>query len=181
MSDLRGVVGYFTEPDALRAGIDHFNGLRGFRPEVYTPIPDMSAIDALYPSASGVRWFSLAGGLSGIAAALAMTIWMSWDYPLIVGGKPITSLPPFLIVAFELMILFGAITSVIGFLFMSRLPNLTPSEAYRPPMGVDRFALYVPCMSEIERVRAVEELQAAGANEVVDVYHTERGRLQVNQ
>lgn len=180
MSDLRGVVGYFADPDTLRVGIDHFSGPHGLRPEVYTPIPDMSAIGVLNPRTSGVRWFSLAGGLSGIATALTMTIWMSWDYPLVVGGKPITSLPPFLIVAFELMVLFGSIASVLGFLFMSRLPNLTPSEAYRPPMAVDRFALYIPCKSETERVRATEELHAAGATETVDIYHSERGRLQVN-
>ncbi|HEY3412035.1 MAG TPA: DUF3341 domain-containing protein [Armatimonadota bacterium] len=181
MSELRGVVGYFDDPDALRAGIDHFNGIRGMRPEVYTPIPDMSAIYALNPSTSGVRWFSLVGGLSGIAAALAMTIWMSWDYPVIVGGKPITSLPPYLVVAFELMVLFGSIASVIGFLFMSRLPDLTPSDAYRPPMGVDRFALYLACSDETERGRAAGELLAAGATETVDIHHAGLGRLQVNQ
>ncbi|MGZ8432659.1 MAG: quinol:electron acceptor oxidoreductase subunit ActD, partial [Candidatus Deferrimicrobiaceae bacterium] len=47
---------------------------------------------------------------------------LSW--PLIVGGKPIVSVPPFLIIAFALTILFGALSTFAGFLLLSRLPSL---------------------------------------------------------
>lgn len=180
MSDFIGVVGYFNDPDVFRSGIDHVKRETAFHPVGYTPIPDMPAIFALNPRSSGVRWFSLVGGLTGIAAALALTIWTSWDYPLIVGGKPITALPPFLVVAFELMILLGSIASILGFLFMSRLPNLTPSEAYRPSLGVEDYALYIPC-NELQRPKAEAILGEAGAYRIDEVNDTKRKRLQVVQ
>ncbi len=55
---------------------------------------------------------------------LAETCLTSLSWPLIVGGKPIVSLPPFLIIAFALTILFGALSTFLGFLLLSRLPSL---------------------------------------------------------
>jgi hypothetical protein len=47
---------------------------------------------------------------------------LSW--PLIVGGKPIVSIPPFIIIAFALTILFGSLSTFLGFLILSRLPSI---------------------------------------------------------
>lgn len=174
-----GMVGYFPTPDALYDGMDRVGQGGAADAIAYTSIPDVPPLFFLHPGSSPVRWFGLAGGLLGIATAFAMTIWMSWDYPLIVGGKPITAIPPFMVVAFELMILFGCIASVLGFLFFSRLPDLTPSVAYRPPMGVDQFAIYIPAESDRDRAAAERALREAGAEEIAAVHDTERGRLQV--
>ena len=54
---------------------------------------------------SPVRLFTLIGGLTGCAAGFGMTIWMSHDWPLVVGGKPIGAIPPYVVIAFELTIL----------------------------------------------------------------------------
>lgn len=172
-----GLVGYFPSPDALRLGMERVGSTRDA--VAYTSIPDVPPLEFLHPGSSPVRWFGLAGGLTGIATALTMTIWMSWDYPLIVGGKPITAIPPFMVVAFELMILFGCIASVLGFLFFSRLPDLTPSPAYRPPLGVDEFAIFIPIETDRERAAAERALRDAGAAEIAAVYDEARGRLQV--
>jgi hypothetical protein len=177
--EVRGVVGYFETPDALRRGMERVGQSDLRDPHAYSSIPDIPALEHLHEKSSPVRWVALAGGLTGIATALAMTIWMSWDYPLVVGGKPITSIPPFMVVAFELMILFGSIAAVIGFLFFARLPDLTPSPAYRPPMGVDEWAIFVPAESERERAAAERVLRDAGAVQVAEVHELERGRLQV--
>ncbi|HEY3266473.1 MAG TPA: DUF3341 domain-containing protein [Armatimonadota bacterium] len=179
IGDVVGLIGYFPGPDALRNGIETAVRSHAVDPVAYTPIPDASAFDTLRPSSSPVRWVALAGGLFGIAAALSMTIWMSWDYPVIVGGKPITSIPPFMVAAFELMVLFGSIGSIAGFLWFSRLPDLTPSQAYRPELAVDQYAIFLPLGSESERGRVERILQDAGATEIAPVLRSERGRLEV--
>ena len=170
MAEFRGVIGWFTDADALPEAVGRAQaaGLRDAR--AYMPLGDHAVLDRLDPGSSGVRWVSLAGGLTGIATALAMTIWMSLDYPLITGGKPIVSMPPFLIVAFELMVLLGAIATIGGVLWFARLPRLAPSDAYTPAVAVDRFSLFIPCAeTSAERTCADRLLREAGAAEVREV------------
>ncbi len=73
---------------------------------------------------SKVRFFALFGAASGTATGLALTILTSLSWPLIVGGKPIVSIPPFIIIAFALTILFGSLSAFLGFLFLARLPGI---------------------------------------------------------
>jgi hypothetical protein len=72
-----------------------------------------------------------------------MTTWMSTDWPLITGGKPIVSLPPFVIIAFELTILFGALSTVLGLLITARLPRMRVQVVYDPSFSSGRFGVYV--------------------------------------
>jgi hypothetical protein len=71
-----------------------------------------------------VRFFALAGAGAGTVTGFAFTILTMTSWPLIVGGKPIVSLPPFLIIAFALTILFGSLSTFLGFLFLARLPSI---------------------------------------------------------
>jgi hypothetical protein len=45
------------------------------------------------------------------------------DWPLVTGGKPIISIPAWVIIAFELTILFGALSTVPGLFINARLPQ----------------------------------------------------------
>jgi hypothetical protein len=99
-------------------------GVPGERIRVITPfgIPEVEEI--LPGGRSKVRFFALVGAASGTVTGFAFTILTTLSWPLIVGGKPIVSLPPFLIIAFALTILFGALSTFAGFLLLSRLPSL---------------------------------------------------------
>ncbi len=80
-----------------------------------------------------MRYFAFAGGLSGFLGGLGFTIYTALSWPIITGGKPIVSLPPFLLIAYILTILFGALASFAGFLLLARLPslrNLAPKEEF---------------------------------------------------
>lgn len=70
-----------------------------------------------------LRWFPLAGALGGFATGLALTIYSVASFPIIVGGKPIVSVPPFLLIGYLLTILFGSVASFAGFLLLARLPS----------------------------------------------------------
>lgn len=99
------------------------DGVPGERIRVITPfgVPEVGEI--LPRKRSKVRFFALVGAASGTVTGFAFTILTSLSWPIIVGGKPIVSLPPFLIIAFALTILFGALSTFAGFLLLSRLPS----------------------------------------------------------
>jgi hypothetical protein len=70
------------------------------------------------------------------------------DWPLVVGGKPIVSIPPYVIIIFEMMVLFGALSTIIGLFVLSRLPNVKPAIIYDPEFTAGRFGVYVETTSE---------------------------------
>ncbi len=99
-------------------------GVPGERIRVITPFGVPEVEEILPGKRSKVRFFALVGAASGTVSGFAFTILTSLSWPLIVGGKPVVSLPPFLIIAFALTILFGALSTFAGFLLLSRLPSL---------------------------------------------------------
>ncbi len=99
-------------------------GVPGERIRVITPFGVPEVEEILPGKRSKVRYFALVGAASGTASGFALTILTSLSWPLIVGGKPIVSIPPFIIIAFALTILFGALATFAGFLLLSRLPSL---------------------------------------------------------
>ncbi len=119
----------------------------GLDSEAFVPAPEEALIRKLRPQSTQnpVRLWTLLGGIGGGAAAFAMTIWMSKNWPLVVGGKPIVSMPPFIDVAFEWTVLFGAVFCALGLLRIARLPRLRFSPAYRPEFVVDRYGLLIRC------------------------------------
>jgi Alternative complex III, ActD subunit len=130
---------------------------------VYTPVPNHEIADAVGHPISPVRLWTLIGGLTGCATGFAMTLWMSYDYPIVVGGKPIGSIPPYVVIAFELTILFGALATLAGLVFHA-LRDHRPA-AYDPRFSDDHIGIFVPC--PVERRPSVQQLlQTAGAAEV---------------
>jgi hypothetical protein len=99
----------------------------GVKPEAVstlTPFHVHEAEHILKAKPSELRFFTLAGALAGFFLSFAFIIFTVLDWPLITGGKPLISIPAFIIVAFECTILFGGIVSLIGFLHLNRLPNI---------------------------------------------------------
>lgn len=130
---------------------------------VYTPTPLHEIEEAIGHTSSPVSRWTLVGGLVGCATGYVMTMWMSYDYPMVVGGKALGSLPPYIIIMFELTILFGALSTVAGLVFHV-LRNSRPA-VYDPRCSDDMIGIFVPC--PVERRSAVEELlKKAGATEV---------------
>jgi hypothetical protein len=88
---------------------------------------------------------------------------MTW--PLVTGGKPIISIPAWVIIAFELMILFGALSTVAGLFISARLPQRRVMQVYDPSFSSDRFGILVmPPAGREADVRDI--MRAAGAAEI---------------
>jgi hypothetical protein len=103
----------------------------------------------------------------GVTAGFAMTIWMSRDWPLLVGGKPIAAIPPYVVIAFELTILYGALCTVLGILLMSLVKNIR-GRAYHPSFSDDRIGVFVPCGPE--QTGSVRTLLLEAGSEEVTVH-----------
>ena len=161
------VLGVFAHVDTTLDAIRKLRA-KGFSElTVYTPVPVEEIeeeIEKVRPL-SKVRFFTLIGGLTGTATGFFLTIWSSLKWDLVTGGKAAVSFPPFVIIAFELTILFGGLATLAALLLLGRLPRLTPSATYDPRFTVDRFGVAVACPAEtVDQVRSL--LTAAGAEEV---------------
>jgi hypothetical protein len=161
------VVGVFGHIDTTADAVEQLKA-RGFRDmTVYTPIPVHEIEDVVERGRplSKVRLFTLIGGLTGTATGFFLTIWSSLKWGLVVGGKPIASIPPFVIIAFELTILFGGLCTVLAVLLLGRLPRFRPSPGFDPRFTNDKFGVAVHCRLE-DRQPVRELLRKAGAEEV---------------
>jgi hypothetical protein len=103
--------------------------------DTYSPFPIEAASEAVGFHHTRLPLIVLIGGLTGLAVAFGMQYWISViDYPLNVGGRPFNSWPAFVIVCFELTVLFSAISAVIGMFALNGLPM-----PYHPVFNVQRF------------------------------------------
>jgi hypothetical protein len=160
-----GVVAHFPHFDRF---LDAIRDLRasGFdNLRVASPVPRHEIDEALGRRESPVRVFTLVGAILGGIVGLLLTINTSIGYPLITGGKPIVSMPAFIVIAFELTILFGAIGTLLGLLVNARFPRLRIGPAFDPRFCRDQFGLFVFCSTdEIETTSHI--LRQAGAAEL---------------
>jgi len=132
---------------------------RGFTDlEIYAPAAFPELDDALDERPSRVRVFTLVGGLLGVVTGYAMTIWMSYDWPVMIGGKPFAAIPTYTVIGFELTILFGALATLLGLLLVGRLPYGSfgkNDKGYDKRFSSEEFGLVVGC-----RERDVAEVDA---------------------
>ena len=144
---LLGLIGEFGTPEALlgatrRARADGFRCIDAFSP---FPVEGMSEVLDLKRD-HRIGWITLAGGIFGILGMLAIQIFVNWDYPIEVGGRPIFAWPAFAVVDFEIMILCAVTFAVAGMLIINRLPKLHHPLFGTPRFGLaseDRFFLYI--------------------------------------
>jgi Protein of unknown function (DUF3341) len=160
-----GLLASFVHVDAAVDAIRAVRAL-GIRDlVVYSAAPNHELEEALGERVSPVRLFTLIGGLSGCTAGFAMTIWMSYDWPVVVGGKSIASIPPYVVIAFELTILLGALTTVAAVAVFSILMGKR-GIAYNPRFSDDQIGIFVPAGSD-QAGRVEQLLRSAGAEEVL--------------
>src|SRR5437899_4597441 len=124
------VLGVFAHVDTTVRALEDLKSKGYHDLTVYTPVPVHEIEDVLERDrpVSPVRLFTLIGGLTGMASGFFLTIWSAMQWGLITGGKPVASIPPFVVIAFELTILFGGISTVIGMILLGRLPRLRSEE-----------------------------------------------------
>jgi molybdopterin-containing oxidoreductase family membrane subunit len=158
-------IGLFVGPDGALSAAARLKAAGFTEPAVISPIPLERADEVLGTKKSVIKRFTffgaILGGLSGFALAAGTAV--LYLHPT--GGRPIIPFPPFLIITYEMTILFGILATVIGFLVSARLPAIR-ERAYAPEAAVDRFAVTVSCDSNEGMEQAAAILRDAGAEEV---------------
>jgi len=139
------LLGVFEQPDHIAAAARRLID-RGYdKIESYTPAPFPEVDDVVFPKPSPVRLYTLIGGLLGVVTGYALTLWMANNWPIMLGGKPFSSIPPYTIIAFELTILFGGVLTVLGLFLVSGLPRVKLDPAYSARFSGEEFGLVVEC------------------------------------
>ena len=122
----KSVIGLFEDEDTAADALDAVASA-GFEQKEYeiltgTPYPEGTfgeeePIHKLYR-------FPLIGAACGFTAGLLLTAGTQLAYPLIVGGKPLLSIPPMAIIMYEGSMLGAIVFTIIGIIFESRLPRI---------------------------------------------------------
>ena len=164
------ILGVFAHVDTTVRALEELKAKGYHDLTVYTPVPvhEIEEVVERDRPVSRVRVFTLLGGLVGLASAWILTAWSSLKWSLVVGGKAPMSVPvspPYVVIMFEMMVLFGGIATLIGLVALGRLPRFRPSPSYDPRFTNDRFGVAVHCAAE-RAVSVREILRAAGAEEV---------------
>ena len=131
-----GLMAEFDNPTALvnatRAAREH-----GYRKlDAYSPFPIEELSDALHLHKNKLPLIVLIGGLLGGGLGYLLQYYVTvWQFPINIGGRPLHSWPSYIVITFEMTILFAALSAVLGLLGLCGLPM-----PYHPTFNVPRFA-----------------------------------------
>ena len=138
--------------------------------EIFSPMP-LHDVEKLLPQKpSGVRWFTFIGGLFGLVVGFGFPIYTVLQWSLITGGKPIVTVQTFIIIAFELLILFGAIFTLVGLMFHAKIPRQNLSN-YDTRFSEDSFGVIIK--SEDDEINELKNILKNADDLVVDKVEVE--------
>jgi hypothetical protein len=121
---LYGFLAEFDSPEALRECIRRARKEGYGKMDAYTPYPVEGLAEELGVRHSRVPAIVFVFGLIGALTGIVMQYYSAvYGYPLNIGGRPLNSWPSFVIVTFELTILFAGLSAVFGMLALNGLPK----------------------------------------------------------
>lgn len=159
------VIGVFHDPNSALIAAGELKGAGFESLEIMSPVPIHGVEEVLGKKKSVIKNFTFTGALIGGISGFALAAGTSVLFPHPVGGRPIITMPPFLIITYELTILFGILATVLGFFISSRLPAFS-NRVYAPESAVDKFVVTAPCDNNEHFKRAEAILNDAGAEQV---------------
>jgi hypothetical protein len=126
--------------------------------DVFAPYAVHGLDKAMGLQRSKLPWVCFALGLFGALFKVWFEYWTTAsDWPVNVGGKPWNSLPAFVPITFEVMVLFAGISTVLAFLVMNRLFPGRRASVLDPRVTNDRFALVLEENNAAFDVKEVEQ------------------------
>jgi molybdopterin-containing oxidoreductase family membrane subunit len=163
---VRQLLGVFTTPDDAVLAVEELKAGGRCSLDVYSPVPDHHLIEAPPPKPKVVRYFTLAGALCGLAGGFALAIWTALMHELWLSGMEPTAPIPFVIIGFEVTVLLGGLSTLLGLLVGGRLPKLIWKKPWDPRLSEDHFGVGVTCTEELAESLA-KVLEKHGAVDVI--------------
>lgn len=171
---LYGLVAEFESPGALIHAAKEVRDAGYTKWDCHSPFPVHGLDPAMGIKPTILPALVFGGGATGLILAIVMQTWMNGiDYPWLVSGKPLFSLPMQIPIAFELTVLLAALTAFFGMWALNKLPRF-----WHPLFVRDRFlrsssdGFFVAVESgdpkfDLDATRAL--LEGAGATAIEDV------------
>lgn len=169
-----GLLAQFDDPHALLAAAEKVRDAGYTKTDAYIPFPVHGIDEALGIKATILPWIVLTLGVIGGVGGLAMQYWMNAvDYPYLISGKPLFSLPANIPVTFELIILLSAFGVFLGMLALNKLPMFS-NPLFRIPQFAratdDKFFLGISANDpkyQATKVRAL--FDSFGPSEIIEI------------
>jgi hypothetical protein len=134
--------------------------------DVFSPFPVHGLDKVMKLGNSKVGWFSFVFGGGAFVGTMLMIWFMNdFNYPIVIGGKPMFSPPMSVVPSYILLVLFAALGAFIGMVALNQLPR-----HHHPLFNKKRFALVSrdkfflvigsndPKFSETETRKLLEEI-----------------------
>jgi hypothetical protein len=135
-SEIFGLMAEFDSPERLVESVRRARR-SGFRAlDAYSPFPVEGMTEAIGFGENIVPWLTLAGGLVGAGSAYGLQLWTNYAYQIEIGGRPVYAWQSFMLITFELTVLFAVLFAIFGMLLLNRLPRL-----HHPVFDVPEFHL----------------------------------------
>lgn len=150
MPNERHIMGLFKNEDHVISAVEALKTSPYEFIRVNTPIPSHKIMQALKLKKSKVGWFTLCGGIIGFLAGFGLAVYTATRWNMIVSGKPILAIIPFVVVGFEATILFAVFGNVIGLLTQMKLPNDAWLKYYDSRCSGEHFGVLAACEANQE-------------------------------
>lgn len=163
------LLGIFEDEDVLVNAVQILRSKGVKIHEVFTPFPVHGLDEVLGYRRSRLPIAAFLFGLTGTSLALLMQYWMlGYDWPMIIGGKPFASLPPFIPVTFEFTVLLSALGMVATFMIVSDMKPYGKPRTFDVRSTDDKLVLAIDVdLNKTQTRTAITQLlKDAGATEV---------------
>lgn len=167
-----GALAVFESPAALLDAVAALRAAGFERLEAWTPHDVDGLPEALGLERPAIPRIALIAGLTGAALAYLVQWWTTTvAYPLDVGGRPVHSAPAFVLITFEIGVLFAAAATFVATLLRSGLPDLTDPvfdiEGFESA-SIDRYWLGIDARDpHFDPDSVGARLREAGADRVI--------------
>lgn len=140
---LDGLAAYFDYPGELLHAAEVMRDAEKFEKwDLFSPFPIHGFEEAMGIGRSWLPWVTfVAGGTGFTLANLLQFGTLTFDWPMIIGGKPYAPWPSFVPIMFELTVLIGGVTSALVMFIAAgcfRKPRIID-----PEITNDRFVLWI--------------------------------------
>lgn len=162
------IVAAYKDPDTLLKAVEELRTKQISIADVFTPFPVHGLDHALGLKESRIPLVGFISGATGTALAFLMQWYMyTYDWPLVVGGKPHFPFPTFIPLMFEITVLLCAFGMVFAFLLRNKIAPGIFKDLAHPRQTDDTMVIVIETSqdeSENEDIKAV--LKDTGAVEI---------------
>jgi len=136
-SGIYGVMAEFDTPTELVRAATAANAEGYHKMDAYSPFPIEELNHPLHLHHNKLPLIVLVGGIIGGLTGFLLQWYITvYNFPTNIGGRPLFSWPMYIVITFELTVLFASISATFGLLGLCGFPR-----PYHPVFNVPRFSL----------------------------------------